>query len=194
MRTRLVIAVMGAWVLGPARGAGAAPVVDERPWAVSPEMTFSFTSVPAYAALGIGVERHFGRYLAFDASLATGLSSAAETRDAEFRLDPWFDVAARVRLQLPVDRRGINSFFLSAGPRLSEGGAYGTLWHGQIEFGYSLHTSGGFSLLYALGTQTPLADREPTIDPATCLVPGCAPTARAGDWAGTFRLGLGYAF
>ena len=201
MKTKLV--VIGVWVLGMTRVAGAtevtaatvaAPVVVERPWAITAETNFSFTSVPAYATLGVGLERHFGRYLALDASVAKGLSAVTRTTTAEVRLDPWLDVATRVRFQLPVDRRGINSFFLGGGPRLSEGGAYGTLWHGQLEVGYSLHTPGGFSLLYAMGAETPLADREPSIDPSMCLAPGCAPTAKVGDWATNVRMGLGYAF
>jgi hypothetical protein len=201
MKTKLL--VIGAWVLGMTRVVGATeiatttppvPAVVERPWAVMAETNFSFTSVPAYATFGVGLERHFGRYLALDASVATGLSAVAPTTTAEVRLDPWLDVATRARFQLPVDRRGINSFFLGGGPRLSEGGAYGTLWHGQLEVGYSLHTPGGFSLLYAMGAETPLADREPSINPSTCLVAGCAPTAKAGDWATNFRMGLGYAF
>jgi hypothetical protein len=205
MRTGLVVAV-GVWALAPTGAAAAADLAPvpfprfppqeavERPWAVSAEMNFSFTSAPPYAAFGVGIERHFGSYLALDASVATGLSAAAETMTAEVRLDPWLDLATRVRFQLPVDRRGVNAFFLSVGPRFSEGGAYGTLWHGQIELGYSLHTWGGFALLYALGVQTPLVSRDPTIDPSTCLVPGCAPTAQAGDWAANYRIGLGCSF
>lgn len=201
MKIKLV--VLGVWVLGTMRVANAtevaaatpaAPVVVERPWAITAETSFSFTSVPAYATLGFGLERHFGRYLGLDASVATGLSSVTLTKAAEVRLDPWLDVATRVRFQLPVDGRGLNSFFLGGGPRLSEGGAYGTLWHGQLEVGYSLHTPGGFSLLYAMGADTPLADREPSIDPSTCFVAGCAPSAKVGDWATTFRMGVGYAF
>ncbi|HEX4407079.1 MAG TPA: hypothetical protein VH560_19705 [Polyangia bacterium] len=172
----------------------APPVVVERPWAVTAEGSFSFTSVPAYASFGVGLERHFGRYLAVDASIAKGLSAVAPTKTAEVRLDPWLDVATRVRFQLPVDQRGYNSFFLAAGPRLSEGGAYGTLWHGEVQVGYSLHTKGGFSLLYAIGAETPLVDRTSSIVPSSCVVGNCAPAAKVGDWAAVARMGLGYAF
>jgi hypothetical protein len=172
----------------------AAPVVVERPWAITAETNFSFDSVPAYATFGVGLERHFGRYLALDASVATGLSAITTTKLGDVHLEPWLDVATRARFQLPVDRRGINSFFLAAGPRLSEGGAYGTLWHGLLEVGYSLHTSGGFSLLYALGGEAPLADRESSIDPSACFVANCARTAKAGVWATNARFSLGYAF
>jgi hypothetical protein len=202
MSSKILIA--GFLLVAIARSARAADVTattapapsaaEVRPWAINAEMNFSFDSVPAYATLGVGVERHFGSFLVLDASLANGLSSAVATKTDEVRLDPWLDLAARARVQAPLDSRGVHSLFLGAGPRYSVGGAYGTLWHGQIEVGYSLHTLGGFSLLYAIGWQTPLADRSSSIDPSTCVVKGCAPTATAGDWATNYRIGLGYAF
>jgi hypothetical protein len=168
-------------------------VPDSRPWGLSAEMSFHDRHQPSYASAGLGVERSANRYLAFDASFAKGLPSTVETTNGDAHLEPAFEVSARARGKLPLDGRAIHSLFIAAGPELAFGGVYDSLWRGQVEAGYALRAPGGFSFLYAIGTEVALSSRTAPLAPETCVA-ACPQGVKMGDLSLVVRAGLGYSF
>src|SRR5678815_2336937 len=86
-------------VLGGARAASAAPdapaaevsVARQRPWAVAGQMSFFVDGQPAYASIGIDVERVLTRYLRIDADVGRGLSSTVATTMGELHVESKVD-------------------------------------------------------------------------------------------------------
>jgi hypothetical protein len=187
----LVLGLLGtASRAGAAEGVVVAPPVAvpvARPWVVTGEMNFYLDHQPEYATAGVGLERSVNRYLAFDASVGTGLSSTATTTtSAEVHVEPSLDLAARARAKLPLDSRAVHSLFVGVGPHYAAGGAYGDLWHGQLELGYALRAGGGFSFLYAVGTEVALNTHAAPAVPLSAV--------KVGDTSTIVRAGLGYSF
>jgi hypothetical protein len=174
---------------------GAAPVPQERPWAVSAQMSFFVNGAPAYASAGVAVERVLTRHLRLDGDLGTGLPSTVATTTGDVHVEQKLDVSARARGTLPLGYRDRHALFVGVGPHLSFGGAYGQLWQGRAEVGYGFRAAGGFSFLYALGAELVLADRPAPIAAGTCATSSCPGALSAGnDLTTVVRAALGYAF
>jgi hypothetical protein len=169
-------------------------VPQERPWAVSGQMTFFVNGMPSYGSIGLNVERVLTRYLRVDADIGRGLSSTVATTGGDLHLEPALDLGARARATLPFGFRDRHAVFLGAGPHFSTGGAYDNLWQGRLEVGYAFRAAGGFSFLYAIGTELVLADRPEAVVSQGCTTSSCPSPLHAGDATTVVRGALGYAF
>jgi hypothetical protein len=189
-------------VLGGARAASAAPdtpaaevsVARQRPWAVAGQMTFFVDGQPAYASIGVDVERVLSRYLRLDADVGRGLSSTVATTMGELHVESKVDLSARARGVLPLGWGDRHSLFLGVGPHYSTGGAYDDLWQARAEAGYAFRAAGGFTFLYAIGAELVMSERPAPIPAGSCVTGSCPGTLHAGDTTTVVRGAIGYSF
>jgi hypothetical protein len=192
MRTRSIIAAI-TLAAGAAHAApGPTTVRQAHPWGFGASFSWLSTGTPAFASIGVAIERALGRWLAVDVGAETGLTNTAPDTAAT-RLDPRLIARASLRPTLALDAQERNTLFISAGPQWLVGGAYDRLWLAHTEAGYHLRTWSGLSLLAAGVVNFALAERPPAIAPADCLAICDGPIAYGTRSIG-FRIALGADF